>query len=58
MICKFWLYSKFAIGARISSFHYVTANDPVAMQNAVQDYGPIAVAFAVVSSFYYYELMQ
>ncbi|XP_057379755.1 uncharacterized protein LOC130702104 [Daphnia carinata] len=47
-ICRF---RKRMIGAKVSSFSYVKANDVVAMQEAMQTYGPLAVAMTVVNSF-------
>ena len=42
------------VGAQVSTFDLLPPNDPVAMQVAVQVYGPIAVAIAVVPSFMSY----
>ncbi|EFX87400.1 hypothetical protein DAPPUDRAFT_312328 [Daphnia pulex] len=42
------------IAAKVSSFGYVQSNNATAMQLALQQYGPLAVAITVVPSFYSY----
>lgn len=42
------------VGANVSSFKYVKPNDVVAMQEAMEKYGPLAVALTVVNSFLSY----
>jgi hypothetical protein len=42
------------VGAQVSTYGYVQSKNPAAMQSALQQYGPIAVAITVVPSFYSY----
>ena len=45
--CKF---RSSMVGAHVSTYNFVAANDPVAMQVALQKYGPLTVAISVVNS--------
>ncbi|EFX87403.1 hypothetical protein DAPPUDRAFT_312326 [Daphnia pulex] len=51
--CPFWLL-WFMTGARVYKYDYAPANDAVAMQSALQQYGPLTVAIAVANSFFSY----
>lgn len=42
------------VGAKVASFGYVQKENATAMQEALQEYGPLATAITVVGSFYYY----
>jgi hypothetical protein len=42
------------IGAKVSTYGYVQSNNARAMQIALQKYGPLAVAIAVVTPFFSY----
>lgn len=41
-------------GAQVESFDYVESYNVEAMQTALQEYGPLAVAIAVIDSFFTY----
>ena len=45
--CKFRFYM---VGAQVSTYNFVAENDAVAMQVALQKYGPLTVAISVVNS--------
>jgi hypothetical protein len=42
-------------GARVFRYDYAPANDAVAMQSALQQYGPLTVAIAIANSFFSYK---
>jgi hypothetical protein len=39
------------VGAQVSTFDFLPANNPLAMQEAMEQHGLLAVAIAVVNSF-------
>ncbi|KAI9558062.1 hypothetical protein GHT06_014815 [Daphnia sinensis] len=53
--CRFCAECKSMVGAKVSSFGYVQSMNATAMQLALQEYGPLATAMAVVGSFYSYK---
>ncbi|XP_046647098.1 ervatamin-B-like isoform X3 [Daphnia pulicaria] len=52
--CPFW-FLWFMTGARVFRYDYAPANDAVAMQSALQQYGPLTVAIAIANSFFSYK---
>lgn len=47
-------YNTSMVEATVSNFGYVQSQNATAMQLALQEYGPLAVAMTVINSFYSY----